>query len=95
MDASALEPILKALKSHGVKSFKSSDLILEFYPNSPVEPQPAEDPLSGLKGQENSLPPDLRTDSIHDHDKILNWSAPPSGEEASLPLVDDLPLIEP
>jgi hypothetical protein len=51
--------------------------------------------VDAVKKQEESMPPDLRADSLMDQDKILNWSSPDHKsfeEEAALPLTGEMPL---
>lgn len=48
---------------------------------------------SAVKKQEESLPIDLRADSLLDQDKILNWSSPDQAQnEQELPLTGEQPL---
>ena len=61
------------------------------------EHQPEEDSTQiiadTIRKQEESLPVDLRADSLMDQDKILNWSSPDQNpEEPELPLTGEQPL---
>lgn len=90
MVLSELKELLPLLKEHGVFLYKTSTLELHIQggPLALGASVSGVDPLEGLKQQELSMPPDLRTDSIHDADKVLNWSSPDS-QDLPLPLTGE------
>lgn len=90
IDVEWLSRLVKTLKDSGVTSFKTADVELVFGAQSQVEPSSAPSPATefSIEGQ---LPVDLRSDAITDHDKVLNWSAPPSPQD-EMPGANDLPL---
>lgn len=91
VDVEYLSRLISVLKNSGVQSFKTSGVELTFAAHAPIAqstPTPATQTID-LEGQ---LPVDLRSDAIADHDKVLNWSAPPSPQDIPTPGADDLPL---
>lgn len=109
IDKSYLQDLLPILKMHGVKSFKTQGLDIQFHveqftQNAAVSQwsTPAAGTLESvqalaetLKKQEESMPPDLRADSLMDYEKIINWSSPDQRtfeEEPELPLTGEQPL---
>lgn len=86
-DLTYLKELFQILKSNQVTTYKEGGLEISLIPASPG-PSPA---ILQPDPQEQTLPPDLRADTLMDEDKILNWSAPPNGDD-QLPLTDDMPL---
>ena len=98
-DLPFISGLLKQLKSHNVKYIKMSGLELEFHVEQSVRadmPAPedsAEIIADTIKKQEEAMPPDLRADSLMDHDKVLNWSSPDQElEQPPMPLTGEAPL---
>ncbi len=71
--------LIDALKEKNVASIKMEGLELHFSLPRKIETEDSSPPLAN----EDTLPPDLRTDAITDFDKILNWSGTPSPSELS------------
>lgn len=105
IDTAYLQNLLAILKTHQVKHIKMQGLELSLHGGesrvSDITPIVQESDSStqiiadALKKQEQSLPPDLRADSLMDYDKILSWSSPdqkPFEEEPELPLTGEMPL---
>lgn len=101
-DLRYIQDLLSTLKQHGVKTFKDGSLNLEFHAEhlSSSESPPITSSESStkiisdtIKQQEQALPPDLRADTLMDHDKVLNWSSPDQApDEKELPLTGEQPL---
>ena len=105
-DLQYLKDLLPLMKVNGVTHIKMAGLELSFHVEQHMAvgslgaaPVPAPDNsveqiADTLRKQEESLPPDLRADSLMDEDKILNWSSPDQthGDELPLPLTGDQPL---
>lgn len=102
VDLEYLAKLLSILKTQEVQSFKEAGLEISFHveqsvsrptalPRGEIQGQPLPDAIAAMhKKEEESLPPDLRTDNITDFDKILNWSASPDPkEEQPLPLTGE------
>jgi hypothetical protein len=79
-----LAKLLSLLKANGITSFKKDGLELVLEKPEPSGPSLA-DHLAKDKCAEEAMPVDLRTDNINSHETLLNWSAPPSAQEAVNP----------
>lgn len=104
VDKAYLQDLLAILKLHNVKHIKMQGLELSFHVEqgselqkilgTPIHETPSTEIIAeAILKQEQSMPPDLRADSLMDADKILNWSSPDqSAEEPELPLTGEVPL---
>lgn len=89
VDLTYLTKLINILKINEVSYFKEGDLTLEMHKHAHKleDMQPTPRPS---KIDEDSLPPDLRTDAITDVDKIMNWSASPDDDtQTEMPLTGD------
>lgn len=101
-----LKELIPILKSNGVLKFKEGGLEIVFHveqqlpsvslPSVDISPgRPLSEAIQEMhKNEENSLPPDLRTDNITDADKVLNWSVPNQEDDQAnvIPLTGDQQL---
>lgn len=91
-DLTYLKELFQILKSNQVTAYKEGGLEIRLLSTKIPDVDPSPSPAMTIDSpQESNLPPDLRADTLMDEDKILNWSAPPSGDD-SFPLTGDLPL---
>lgn len=79
-----LKELLPILKANGVLSFTDGCFSITIDQSIKTA-----DYTIPLPVDESKLPPDIRTDSIHDYDKIMNWSGSPEEESLPLPGVND------
>jgi hypothetical protein len=95
MTIGELKDILPLLRASGVSSFKDGALEILFRVEQSVV-GPEADIIKTkdhtINIPESQLPVDLRTDSITDYDKILNWSGTPDPEASEHPGTNDLQL---
>lgn len=99
IDIDYIQKLLVLLNHSKVSSFKSGGLELEFFsgPSSgvPEKIEPSSpSALIEVPIDESKIPVELRADALMNQDNILNWSAPPSANEQSMPLTGDEPLTE-
>ena len=99
IDLDYLTKLLAILGKSQVSCFKMADLELKFHvepfnqsPVTPTEELSSEPPTALVNVDESSLPADLKSDTLMNMDKVLNWSAPNDQEPQTLPLVEEAPL---
>lgn len=88
IDTQYLKRLIKILKESQVSSFKDGGLELVFHVEQPEQTSSAEaieELKENLKRQEESLPPDLRTDAITNFDSVLFHSAGGVLDELPIP----------
>lgn len=94
MSPDLLREILPLLTAAKVKQFKLDNLEIVFHVEQSKEAdgKSTEQLVEAMRKQEESLPPDLRTDFITNYDAVMNWSGSPENSAVEMPLAGDQPL---